>query len=76
MTNLIGRIVALCAFMWLLPSVNERVDLQVTILTEGFVALRTVILFDPIVGQSMSPKATFAGKRLWALVTRFKILHR
>ena len=62
--------------MWLLPSVNERVDLQVTILTEGFVALRTVVLFDPIVGQFMSPKATFAGERLWALVTRLPFPHR
>ena len=40
------------------------------------VASWTIVPPGPIVGLLMSPKATSAGERLWALVTRHQILHR
>ena len=65
-----GRIVALCALVRFLLSVNEDVGLQFASLTKRFVALRAVVLLNSVMGLLMVPKATTAGKSLWALVTR------
>ena len=49
---------------------------QTSFLTKRFAALRAVVLLNSVMGLLMVPKATTAGKSLWALVTRLQILHR
>ena len=73
--RLIGRIFALWALVWFLPSVNEEVGLQMSILIEWLVALRTVILLDSVVCLLMIPKAFSVCKSLWTSVTWFQIFH-
>ena len=55
--------------MRFLLSVNEDVGLQFASLTKRFVALRAVVLLNSVMGLLMVPKATTAGKSLWALVS-------
>ena len=47
--SLVARKVALCALVRFLPTVNERVDLQVGIRDERLVTLWAIILLDPTV---------------------------
>ena len=48
--SIVARIVALCALVRFLPTVNERVDLQMTMRTERLVTLWAIIWLDPTVG--------------------------
>ena len=68
-------IVALCALMWFLPSVNEGVGLQIASFHKWFVALRTSDPFGSTVGLLMIRKATFICKGLGTHITRILIRH-
>ena len=50
------RKIALCAIVWLLPTVNEHVPLQITSLAKGLSALLTVVYFLPTVGDHVPPQ--------------------
>ena len=47
------RKIALCAIVWLLPTVNEHVPLQITSLAKGLSELLTVVYFLPTVGDQI-----------------------
>ena len=50
------RIIVLCAFVWLLPIVNEHVLFQITSSATGLSAFFTVVYFLPTVGDHVPPQ--------------------
>ena len=50
------RKITLCAIVWLLPTVNEHVPLQITSSAKGLSALLTVVYFLPTVGDHVPPQ--------------------
>ena len=70
----VACIVALCALVRFLPTVNQGVPLQSTILSKWLVALRTCV-FDPNVGLLVLGKAILSCKCLWTRVTRYLFWH-
>ena len=65
-SNNIAWIVALCALVRFLPSVNEGVGLQITSLTKWLVALWTIELLASTVGLSLLWKAISTRKAITA----------
>ena len=61
--------------MRFLPSVNEEVFLQTTILVKWLVALKTIVPLDSTVGLLVIEKTTATCKRLGTLITRLSIWH-
>ena len=60
--------------MFLLPSVDEQVSLQISSTTKRFAALRTGVAFLPTVKEFMSFQFKFSGEQFVALFTFMLLL--
>ena len=65
--RLVAWKVAVCALVRFLPSVNEGVSLQMSVLTKWLVALWTTILLDPTVDEGMGLKCASITNDLYTL---------
>ena len=75
MGRIVGWIVALCALVRFLPSVNEEVPLKIIFLGKCLVTLWTIVLLVPTVGLPVFGKATSICKCLRTQFTRLSICH-
>ena len=72
------RKIALCAIVWLLPTVNEHVPLQITSSAKGLSALLTAVYFLPTVGDHVPPQdlwhwtQAYVLSLLWVNMSIFK----